>query len=394
MSKSEQKKELLDYLETKVNIIVKPLMHDILISKTDDVVDYIIQWCNTKGRELELKRKEESGEKENSYLPESDQSEEEENEGEDEDEAENNVEIQKKLQERKTKKKNAISAEAYGEYNKMKDFEPRIIEKSAEEKQLIKAILLKNFMFKSLEEKNQEIVINAMDIKKYKKDDYVIKQGDDGEELFIVSSGTLKCTKIFPGKTEETFLKTYISGEVFGELSLMYNAPRAASIIANEDSVLFSLDRDTFNHIVKNATIQQREKYNGFLKKIDILSTLDNYEREKICDCLETRIYNQGEYVIKEGESGDEFYLIQEGTADALKEIEGKTIKVFDYKENDYFGELALLSGDKRKASIIVTSDKLAVAFISQDSFKRLLGPIEDILKRNISKYEKYIVKA
>jgi len=66
----------------------------------------------------------------------------------------------------------------------------------------------------------------------------------------------------------------------------MYNAPRAASIFSKGDSTLLSVDRDTFNHIVKNATIQKRKKFDGFLNKIEILSTLDSYEREKICDCL------------------------------------------------------------------------------------------------------------
>ena len=66
---------------------------------------------------------------------------------------------------------------------------------------------------------------------------------------------------------------------------------------------------------------------------------------------------------------------------------------MFEYKENDYFGELALLNNDKRKATIRVTSDEMSVAFISKASFKRLLGSIEDILKRNVEKYEKYVKK-
>lgn len=66
----------------------------------------------------------------------------------------------------------------------------------------------------------------------------------------------------------------------------MYNAPRAANIYCEEESVCFCLDWDTFNHIVKNATILKRKKYDEFLSKIDLLSTLDNYEKEKICDCL------------------------------------------------------------------------------------------------------------
>jgi cAMP-dependent protein kinase regulator len=46
---------------------------------------------------------------------------------------------------------------------------------------------------------------------------------------------------------------------------LLYNAPRAATIIADSDSLLWSLDRQTFNHIVKGAASKKREKYENFL---------------------------------------------------------------------------------------------------------------------------------
>ncbi len=71
--------------------------------------------------------------------------------------------------------------------------------------------------------------------------------------MFIVFSGKLKCTRT-EGE-EEKFLRTYSNGEVFGELALLYNAPRAANIVADENSILFALDRATFNNIVKNSTI-------------------------------------------------------------------------------------------------------------------------------------------
>lgn len=53
-------------------------------------------------------------------------------------------------------------------------------------------------------------------------------------------------------------LKTYNKGEIFGELALLYNAPRAATIISKGNSILFSLDRNTFNHIVKDAACKKR----------------------------------------------------------------------------------------------------------------------------------------
>ena len=82
----------------------------------------------------------------------------------------------------------------------------------------------------------------------------MIQQGDKyGQHLFVVDSGELDCFKEFEKSKEPKFLKKYKPGEAFGELALLYNAPRAATITAKTESVLLALDRQTFNHIVKDA---------------------------------------------------------------------------------------------------------------------------------------------
>jgi cAMP-dependent protein kinase regulator len=290
------------------------------------------------------------------------------------------------------RKKMAISAEVFCPDN-IKSFKPKVIYKSHEQRERIKTILNRNFMFNGLEEKDQNVVIDATEIKDYKPNEYVIRQGDDGDALYIVGTGLLKCQKKFNKSEEDVFLRNYSSGEVFGELALMYNVPRAASIIAVEPSQLFSLDRTSFNAIVKFSVMQQRERYDQFLAKIDILNDLNIQEKSKLADCLVTERFAKGDFVIKENEFGDKFYLIQKGAAEALKlNPSGSHQVVFDYKENDYFGELALLSDkSQRKASIRVTSDRLVVASIDRESFKRLLGPIEGILQRNQDRYQKYV---
>ena len=59
---------------------------------------------------------------------------------------------------------------------------------------------------------------------------------------------------------------------------------------------------------------------------------------------------------------------------------------MYHYKSGEYFGELALLKNEPRAASIIATT-QLKVAMIDRNSFKRLLGPLDEILQRNMDYY-------
>ena len=86
-------------------------------------------------------------------------------------------------------------------------------------------------------------------------------------------------------------MKVYQPGEAFGELALLYNAPRAATITSDGDCVLWGLDRQTFNHIVKGSASKKREKYEKFLEKVSILSTMDNYERCKLADAFKEHTF-------------------------------------------------------------------------------------------------------
>ena len=62
-----------------------------------------------------------------------------------------------------------------------------------------------------------------------------------------MEKGDLHCTKVLKKGDKETFLRSYGPGDSFGELALLYNAPRAATIITKTSVILFSLDRETFN---------------------------------------------------------------------------------------------------------------------------------------------------
>lgn len=382
----KQIEEAQNYIKLKVAGILERMTVDILEEKPEQVTKFMLKWLDEKGEEThrECLRKiknrpigVESSDSEN-------------------DEEVDAFEYQpggEKLKNAIKNGRNSVSAEVYGQYNNKANFQPKIVEKDSNTKELIRDLLSKSFLFMNLEPKDMQIIINAMSIRKVKAEEQIIKQGDDGFELYIVGSGKLKCTKRFPETPDnETFLKNYNVGEYFGELALLYNAPRAASIFALTDSVLYTLDRECFNYIVKDSAIKHREKFETFLSQVELLSSLSDYERSKICDCLKIGFYEPNQRIIREGEKGNTFFLIIEGEALAVKinPANGKEEPVMDYREKMYFGELALLKDEPRAASVVAKT-KVKVASIDRNAFKRLLGPLEEILKRNAEKYKKFI---
>jgi len=125
---------------------------------------------------------------------------------------------------------------------------------------------------------------------------------------------------------------------------------------------------------------------------VDIFSTIDQYEVSQICDALILKKYKKGEIVIKQEDSGDIFYIVEEGVLEATKLFKGKSQEevVMKYEKSKYFGELALIKNEPRAATITAKSD-CRLLCLDRLAFKRLLGPIENLLKRNSSQYVKYI---
>merc|ERR1719235_999309 len=307
--------------------------------------------------------------------------EEEEEEEDDDDELDEIPESMKKPEGQMKTARASVSAEAYGAWNQKKAFTAPSYDKTDDQKKRLGAVLSKSFLFSALESKDLDAVIGAMQEVPAEPEQVLIKEGDDGDFLLVIESGILDCKKVIGG--EEKVVKTCEAGDAFGELALLYNCPRAASVVAREKCVLWKLDRDTFNHIVKDAAAKKREKYESFLQKVPLLSSMDAYERSQVADALTRETYAAEKQIVQEDDPGDKFFIIEEGEAYAEKKGAGK---VMDYKVGDYFGELALLRNQPRAATVIAKSD-LKVLVLPRIAFKRLLGPLDALLARGAEKY-------
>jgi cAMP-dependent protein kinase regulator len=277
----------------------------------------------------------------------------------------------------------SVSAEAYGTWNTKKAFEPPNYPKTDAQKARLGSTLQKSFMFAALEQKDLDVILMAMKECPFAAGAKVIAEGENGDFLFVIEKGTLECIKNIGG--EDKVVKTVNEGDVFGELALLYNCPRAANVVAKEECVCWQLDRDTFNNIVKDSSVRRREKYDAFLQSVTLLSSIDAYERSQVSDALKAETFSKGDVIVKQDEPGDKFYIVEEGTLYADKDGN----KVMDYKAGDYFGELALLKNQPRAASVTVSSESGAkVLSMSRQAFCKMLGPLQELLSRQVSAYK------
>ena len=120
----------------------------------------------------------------------------------------------------------------------------------------------------------------------------------------------------------------------------MYGHPRAATVMSIEPSTLWRVDRITFRTIILKAAHRRRTMYEHFLSTVPLLSSLSAEERSKIADALTSKVYLDGEKVVKQGDIGDSFFLVEEGEAVVTKKLPGEEgeREVGHLRKGEYFG--------------------------------------------------------
>lgn len=285
-------------------------------------------------------------------------------------------------------RRTSVSAESLNPATSANDnWSPPYHQKTDDQQNRLRAAVSGNFLFSHLDDDQSTQVLGALQEKPIPtKGIKVIQQGDVGDYFYVVESGSFDIYVNPSGKLEAgpdglgNKVGTVGTGGSFGELALMYNAPRAATVISNEQSTLWALDRVTFRRILMDSAFQRRRMYEGFLEEVELLKTLTPYERSKIADALETKKYPPGTTIIKEGDVGESFYILESGEAEVYKRGVDQPVK--RYNKGDYFGELALLNDAPRAASV-VSATEVKVATLGKNGFQRLLGPVEGIMRRN-----------
>lgn len=150
-------------------------------------------------------------------------------------------------------------------------------------------------------------------------------------------------------------------------------------MIALTDGKLWALDRKVFTRAVLRPK-DNRSSIIRTLKNVALLKCLNLAQLQRLTDLLSEETHAKGDYIIKQGEQGEKFYLIVHGTCDCTINNPGGGSKVvLQLKDHDYFGERALLESKPRAANVIATSET-KLLYIGKTAFEEVLGSLSDII--------------
>ncbi|KAI9346526.1 hypothetical protein BDR26DRAFT_855709 [Obelidium mucronatum] len=180
----------------------------------------------------------------------------------------------------------------------------------------------------------------------------VFKQGDHGTAWFIVISGQVSISIAKNLADEPVFVKTVTSGEGFGDLALVNDKPRSATVIAAANTELFKVEKEDYNIIVKFTKEKESAEIFNFLKKLPIFA-----------DAVPTYVYNvahkssiltveDGGLIIEFGNPINDMYFVKKGIFSMIKymnEQDGsrRPLVVAVFYRNAYFGEGCAFAEDE-----------------------------------------------
>eukprot|EP00930_Biecheleria_cincta_P054788 TRINITY_DN41193_c0_g1_i1.p1 TRINITY_DN41193_c0_g1~~TRINITY_DN41193_c0_g1_i1.p1 ORF type:complete len:784 (+),score=128.01 TRINITY_DN41193_c0_g1_i1:330-2354(+) len=180
--------------------------------------------------------------------------------------------------------------------------------------------------------------------------DFIYRKGDvDVDDFFIIEEGTVS---LYLGGDAK--IKSLGPGSSFGDRGLLSRAPRVVSIQAESVCKLWALSRQDLRGVMGEQLATRMEEYARILSTVPNMAGFSLDQRRSVAEALVEVSYEDGDYITKQGENGNAFYILYDGTVDVFEGTR-KVASLASRKEgrvHPFFGERALLNDFVRTASV------------------------------------------
>jgi cAMP-dependent protein kinase regulator len=259
-------------------------------------------------------------------------------------------------------------------------FEAPVFPKSSSQRKFIAKALNNNVFFNGLAQAELQVLLGAFEQHDVEPEAFIIRQDDVGDYFYVLMDG--ECSFW----VNEAKVGSAKAGDCFGELALLYTSPRAASVQADTKCTLFRVDQTTFRYILQTQTLQAEQEKRDLLVGVPFFEELDSVDLNKVVATMRPHPFQEDEYLVKRGEEGDVFYIIQEGKVKICDICVGNT----NYPDQtlgpgDFFGERALVTKEPRIANCIALTKGVAFV-IDKTTFETVLGSLSQLALKSQDK--------
>jgi CRP-like cAMP-binding protein len=225
----------------------------------------------------------------------------------------------------------------------------------------------------------------------------IVREGDPADAFYVILSGSARALKAGE-HGEEVPLNVMGPGDSFGEVALLEDTTRTATVRAKDEVQAMRLDRAVFDAlVVRNPEIRdylemhaRQHHLRDFFRLNSAFARLPRPALAALLNELEPVQAARGDTVVQQGEPGGPMYIVKEGKLRAYRDQEGRRDDVGYLRTGDFFGERALLMREPRAATVEAVSD-CGLLRLAPESLERLTSEhpaFREKLEQRVSQYE------
>lgn len=249
-------------------------------------------------------------------------------------------------------------------------------EKSVRDVENIVRALGKHFIFSNLSTENRVALISHMKLLKLNENEIVFEQGSIGQNFYILAKGKLSIHK--DGK----LIAELTTGETFGEIALLYNSLRSATIKTVTKVYLWRLDQLSFKLALHAVNKEKNNEILQFVLKVPIFENLTKAQINSIVESMSLFTFNKNKMIIKAGEAGNGFYIIKSGTVKVYQDECEQT----ELNRGDYFGEASSIYNTPYQQTIIAATEVTCLVLSKKSVVSALGSELKHVIYENSKK--------
>ena len=216
----------------------------------------------------------------------------------------------------------------------------------------------------------------------------IIREGDVEASMYIISQGRVKVTKTQEAGSD-TVLAQLGEGAFFGEMALLGESPRTASVIALEPALLFEISRDMLAQLTARFPPVAQSMLRFYRQRLlaNLMATsplfrpLDAEQRRHLIERFKSRELGANDIVLEEGQAGDGLYMLLTGRAEVSKAVADGRRVLAHLKAGDVFGEMSLLQAQPVTARIQILQ-RSTILKLPRATFEATVAAHPDLLER------------